>query len=142
MRIPKPVLAGFALLTFLSLVPATPAKAQAYLHALSDLRSARVYLQMETRPDLADAVQHSVNEINKAIDEIKIVATREGKDTWQTPPPQSGGDPAAPIHNAVRLLREARGDLGPAADSPDNNGLRDRSIKHIDEALHRLERFM
>jgi len=144
MRIFKPVLAGFALLTLFLLVPATPASAQGpkYLHALSDLRSARAYLQMDTRPDLANPVDHAIKEIDKAINEMKKAAERDGKDIWVTPPPQSGGNPAAPFHNAIRLLREARADVETGVDLPENNGLREWSIKHIDDALVHLEPFI
>jgi hypothetical protein len=125
---------------------ATPAKAQgpAYLHAISDLRSARVYLQWDSNnaPQRAAERQKAINEISKAIDEMKKAAFRDGKDVWQSPPPQSGGDPAAPFHTAVRLLREARSDVDHGYDLPENNGLRERSFKHINDALAHLEPFL
>ena len=44
-----------------------------------------------------------------------------------------------PVHSAVRLMREARGDVEHGQDLPENHGLRERSIDHIDEALADLE---
>lgn len=133
--------AAFALLTLLLLLPATPAKAQfpAYLHAISDLRTARAYLEMDARPGGEHARRHAIDQINKAVDEMKKAAVDDGKNPWHTPPPQSGGNPGMPVHTAVRLLREARGDVDHGHDSPENRGLRERSIDHIDKALADLE---
>jgi hypothetical protein len=135
--------AAFALLTFLSLASATPAHAQfpAYLHALSDLRSARAYLQFDTNPANAGARDVAINEINRAIDDIKRAARDDGKNPWHTPPPQSGGNPNWPIHSAKKLLKEARHDVESGQDQPENIGLQMRSIKHIDRALEALGSF-
>jgi hypothetical protein len=145
MRTLKPlILAASALLTLLLFVPATPAKAQmpAYLHALSDLRTARAYLQMDMRPEGQHARAHAVDEISRAIDDIKVAAGDDGKNPWHTPAPQSGGNPGWPVHSAVRLLREARGDVDHGHDMPENHGLRERSVDHIDHALRELEPFL
>ncbi|MGD0737005.1 MAG: hypothetical protein ABR976_17875 [Terracidiphilus sp.] len=132
--------AAFALLTLLLLTQAKPVQAQgpAYLHALSDLRSARAYLQYDTRPEWGDRRQHAIEQIDKAIDEIKVAAMDDGKNPWHTPPPQTGGEEGWPIHSAVRLLREARGDVDHGMDTPENRGLRERSVDHIDKALREL----
>jgi hypothetical protein len=144
MRIFKPLtVAASALLTLLFLSHSTPAQAQfpAYLHAISDLRTAREYLKMDGRPAFAGHRHHAIEEINKAIDDMKKAAIDDGKNPWYTPPPQSGGDPGAPIHTALKLLDEAHEDVGRGADSPENRGLQIRSLKHIDEAraaLHHI----
>lgn len=137
-------LAASGLLTLLLFVPATPAKAQfpAYLHALSDLRSARWYLQQDTRREGDHARAHAIEEISRAIDDIKVAARDDGKNPWRTPPPQSGGNPGWPVHSAVKLLREARGDVDHGRDLPENHGLRERSVDHIDHALRELEPFL
>jgi len=136
--------AAFALLTFLALAPATPAHAQApaYLHALSDLRAAREYLKLDTRPSAAGACYHATDEINKAIGEMKRAARDDGKNPDITPPPQSAGNPGWPIHSAEKLLREARRDVDHGRDLPENMGLRERSIEHIDKALQALAPFL
>jgi hypothetical protein len=145
MRSLKPlILAASGLLTLLLFVPATPAKAQmpAYLHALSDLRTARAYLQMDTRHEGEHARARAIDEISRAIDDIKVAARDDGKNPWHTPAPQSGGNPGWPVHSAVKLLREARGDVDHGHDLPENHGLRERSVDHIDHALHELEPFL
>ena len=145
MRILKP-LAGtaFTLLTILLLASATQAHAQLprYLHAISDLRSARVYLQQDLRPEFAGHRQHAIDEISKSIDEMKMAARDDGKNPWHTPPPQSGGNPGAPIHTALRLLDEAYNDVAYGADTPENRGLQARSLRHIDEARHELHHIL
>jgi hypothetical protein len=135
---------AFALLTFLFVAQATPAHAQfpAYLHAISDLRSARVYLQQDTRPQFEGHRHHAIEQIDKAIDDMKKAAVDDGKNPWHTPPPQSGGNPGAPIHTALRLLDEAHNDVGRGADSPENRGLQMRSLKHIDEAREALHHIL
>jgi hypothetical protein len=136
--------AAFALLTFLSLAPATQAHAQlpAYLHAISDLRTAREYLKMDTRPNSAGARDYAIKEISRAIDDMKKAALDDGKNIWHTPPPQSGGNPGWPIHSAVKLLKEARHDVDHGQDAPENAGLRIRSVEHIDKALQALTPFL
>jgi hypothetical protein len=138
------VLSVFALLTIPFFAPATSAHAQfpAYLHAISDLRSAREYLRMDTRPERVRAREFAIEQITRAIDEMKRAAMDDGKNPWQAPPAQSEGNEFRPIHSAERLLREARRDVDHGFDSPENRGLRERSIEHIDKALEALQPFM
>jgi hypothetical protein len=134
-------LAAFALLTLLSLVSATPAKAQAYLHAISDLRTARAYLQMNASPQSANARTGAINEINHALEDMEKAVRDDGKNPWHTPPPQSDGNLSAPLHSAARLLKKARTDLEGGGPEP-SSGLRDRSYRHIDNALQQLSPFL
>ena len=77
--------AALALMTILLFVPARQAQAQtpSYLHAISDLRSARAYLQMDNRPNEADARARAIEEINHALDDIKVAAVDDGKTPWR-----------------------------------------------------------
>jgi hypothetical protein len=138
------ITATFALLTLVFLVPAVPAHAQfpAYLHAISDLRSARAYLQQDTRPQFEGHRHRAIDEISRAIDDMKKAAVDDGKNLGSTPPPQSGGNPGAPIHTALRLLEEARRDVASGADSPENRGLQVRSLQHIDKAQEELHHIL
>jgi len=131
--------AALALLALLFLAPAAHAQEPAYLHALSDLRSARAFLQYDTRPAWIGHRDHAIEQIDKAINDIKIAAMDDGKNPWHTPPPQSGGSEGWPIHSAVKLLKEARHDVDHGFDRPANRGLRERSVEHIDHALRELE---
>jgi hypothetical protein len=143
MRILKSMATSFfALTTLLLITPSTQAHAKepAYLHALSDLRSARGWIELDHRPEGRDARAHAVDEVQRAIDEVKHAAHDEGKETRFTPPAQSGGDPWAPLRSARRLLDEARHDVADGHDLPENQGLQDRALRHIDEAIHTLDR--
>ena len=104
--------------------------------------SSRAYLQQDTRREGDHARAHAIDQIDHAIDDIKVAARDDGKNPWHTPPPQSGGNPGAPLHSAVKLLREARGDVDHGRDRPENHGLRERSVDHIDKALRELEPFL
>lgn len=136
--------AVFGLLTLLLLAPASVAHAQmpAYLHAISDLRSARWYLQQDTRREFMGLRQHAIDEMSRAIDDMKQAAIDDGKNPWHTPPPQSGGNMGAPIHSALRLVIEARNDVAHGVDPPQNRGLQFRSLKHIDEAHRALNEIL
>jgi hypothetical protein len=137
------IAAAFALLTFFFLAPVPPAHAQhpAYLHALSDLRTARGYLQMPARPGTKDACKHANKEISRAIDDIAKAVLDYGRDPDVTPLPQGAGSANTPIHSAIRLMKEARADIEHGRDLPENHGLREHSLEHIDKALLALSQF-
>jgi hypothetical protein len=134
--------AAFALLNLILLAPAVQAQFPHYLHAISDLRSAREYLQQDHRPEFAGHREHAIDEISKSIDEMKKAARDDGKNPSHTPHPQSGGDPSAPIHTALQLLDEAYNDVANGADVPEHGGLQARSLYHIDEARHALHHIL
>ena len=131
------IVAAFALSTFFFLAPAKLAHAEspAYLHALSDLRTARGYLQMPARPGTKDACKHANKEVSRAIDDISKAVRDYGRDPNVTPRPQGAGSANWPVHSAVRLLKEARADIEHGRDLPENKGLREHSLEHIDKAL-------
>jgi hypothetical protein len=117
-------------------VAAAPAQAQEphYLHALSDLRTARDYIQFDKGRYGGD--RHlAVEEINKAIDEIKHAAWDDGKNTQFAPPAQGVTTGWAPMHQAVNWMVRARTDVAEGIDTPQNQGLRDRALFHIKRAL-------
>jgi hypothetical protein len=119
---------------------ASPARAQEphYLEALSDLRTARDYIQSDHRHDFDHERRHAVDEINKAIDEIKHAAWDDGKQTKYAPPPHPDTDPWQPMREGVRWLDAAKGHVMQGYDRPGNQGLRERAVVHIDEARRAL----
>jgi len=107
-----------ALLTMAAIGTATPAQSQQephYLAALSQLRTARDYIQSDGR-----------------------------KEFKQTKYAQSTGavDPWAPIRDAMHNLNLARESTVHGVDGPANTGLRDRAVFHIDEARHTIANIM
>jgi hypothetical protein len=115
-----------------------PGPHPAYLHALSDLRAARHYLNdrwawapVKHDDDVA------IHEIDKAIDEIKRAAIDDGKGLNDPFPIDTGLSPHGRFRKAKELLWSAHNDLSRAEDVPESRGLRDRAILHVDEA-HRI----
>jgi len=110
----------------------------AYLHALSDLRAARHYLndgwawEAVRRDDNA-----AIREIDAAIDEIKRASIDDGKGVNDPFPIDRHMSPHDRFRKANELLAAAHRDLDHAEDVPQSRGLRDRAIGHIDEA-HRI----
>ncbi|HTC16128.1 MAG TPA: hypothetical protein VK695_10050 [Steroidobacteraceae bacterium] len=118
-----------------------PGKHPYYLHALTDLRAARWML--EHRPgDAAVSANEDVGitEIDKAIGEIKRAAIDDGKDIHDHPAADLPADRPGRLHKALDLLRKVHADLNREEDDPMTRGLKDRALRHVDEALHATER--
>jgi hypothetical protein len=112
-----------------------PGSHPAYLHALSDLRAARHYLNdgwawEAVRRD--DNV--AVREIDAAIGEIKRAAIDDGKGVNDPFPIDRHLSPHDRFRKANELLASAHRDLAKAEDVPESRGLRDRAIGHVDAA--------
>ena len=113
-----------------------PPQHPAYLHALSDLRAARWMLQ--NRPgnwDLTVDEIEAVRRIDLAIHEIKIAAIDDGKNIEDHPMVDEIPDHGGRLRYAADFLYRARIDVM----QPENNvfaqGLQDRALVHINEAL-------
>ena len=108
-----------------------------YLHALTDLRSARWLI--EHRPgDAAVSGDEDVaiTRIDEAINEIKKAAIDDGKDIKDHPPVDATLDHKGRLHRAEELLKKVHSDIAREEDDPLTKGLRDRAVHHVDEALH------
>ena len=118
-----------------------PGKHPYYLHALSDLRTARWML--EHRPgDAAVSANEdvAVNEIDAAIREIKHAAIDDGKNVNDHPNVDVPGDRPGHLHKALELLRKVHSDVAREEDDPAAKGLHDRAVGHVDAAIHATER--
>jgi hypothetical protein len=76
-----------------------------------------------------------VEEINKAIAEIKRAAWDDGKNTNFAPPAQGVTTGWNPIHQALKWLEVAKNDTQQGVDLPQNQGLREAAVNHINLAL-------
>lgn len=136
MRILKTLTATICALAAVAIfATATPARAQQephYLQALTELRTARDYFQYDIKRYGAER-HHIVEEINKAIDEVKHAAWDDGKNT-KFAGPGDAPNGWAPIHYGYNSLKAARKYVAMGIDTPQNEGLRDRALHHIDEA--------
>jgi hypothetical protein len=115
----------------------------AYLHALSDLRTARAHL--EERPDhgaLRGEERAAIGSINRAIDEIKKAAAEDGKDTNWHPPVDLPRDWSGRLRRSMELLNRAYGDIDRAEENRHALGLRSRALGHISAARQHVREAM
>ncbi len=116
----------------------TPGKHPAYLHALSDLRHARAFLDKLGPNDQVDnEEQRAIGEIDGAIGEIKRAAIDDHKDLHDHPAIDTHLAKADRYHRALELLDKAHNDVKEEEDDKDNRGLQGRALGHID-AAHRV----
>ncbi len=112
----------------------------AYLHALSDLRAARWYLEhrpsdwQQTKDEVA-----AVSAIDAAIGEIKKASIDDGKNLNDHPPVQEVPDRAGRLHKALDLLRKIHADVNKVEQNEGAKGLKVRALGHIDEAAKYVE---
>jgi hypothetical protein len=133
------VVAACAALTFAD----EPGRHPAYLHALTDLRHARAHLERGTWSGRMDREEdHAIEEIDKAIGEIKHASIDDGKNLNDHPPVDAHVDRRGRYHRALELLDKAHNDIAREEDDPSVRGLRDRALRHIDEAHHIVDRLI
>jgi hypothetical protein len=111
-----------------------PGPHPAYLHALSDLRLARAYLDQIAWPPVQRDEEHAIREIDAAIGEIKRASIDDGKSLEDHPPIDARLRPDGRFRKALELLDRAHNDTAQAEDVPQARGMRDRAVRHIDEA--------
>jgi hypothetical protein len=114
-----------------------PGPHPAYLHALSDLRAARAYLNegFQWAP-VREEDNHAIREIDAAIARIKQAAIDDGKPLGDHPRIDAHLTPQNRFAKANELLFAAHQDLDKAEDVPQSRGLRNDALRHIDEAHH------
>jgi hypothetical protein len=131
---------SLALLVSLMISPKTASAQQvpgphpAYLHALSDLRLARAYLDKIAWPPVQRDEEHAIREIDAAIGEIKMASIDDGKNIEDHPPIDANMRPDGRFRKALQLLDKAHNDTARAEDVPQARGMRDRAVRHIDQA--------
>jgi hypothetical protein len=132
---------AFALALFLALTPSgtfAQGSHPAYLHALSDLRTARSLLERPDHGELHHEEKEARHHIDKAIDEIKKAAIDDGKDLNDHPPVDVHMDWPGRLHRAMELLDKAHEDISREEDNRFAQGLQQRAFAHIDEAKHEV----
>jgi hypothetical protein len=114
----------------------------AYLHALSDLRHARALIEQRGAENghMFHDEEVAVQEIDKAINEIKAASIDDGKNLNDHPPIDAHLDRKGKLHEALELLKKTHNDLSREEDYHDARGLKDRALKHVSEAWHATER--
>jgi hypothetical protein len=131
----KTLLSVLALAAIAFAFPATASAADhpGYLHALSDLRAARFFLQRH-EPGPRDG--YAISEIDAAINEIKTASIDDGKNLNDHPAPDPTWNDAGRFHHALEFLDRAHRDISENEDNVYAQGLQHRALEHIDKAHH------
>ncbi len=114
----------------------TPGRHPFYIHALTDLRTARWLLLH--RPDNPHA-QEAIHHIEAAIGDIKAAAYEDGKNLDDHPPIDVPPDWHGTLHRSLELLRGVRRDVAQPEDDHMARGLQRRSLGNVDEAIRHVE---
>jgi hypothetical protein len=138
----------------LALPSLTPAQAQepppppgyghhpAYLHALTDLRDARWFI--EHRPDgvLEERERHALGEIDRAIDLVQRAAYYDGKNVYEHPRSDTYPDARGRLRRASELLRKAREDVAQNEENLQVREMQMHAVERIDESIRLTESVM
>jgi hypothetical protein len=128
-----------ASLAFFSAAPSfadTPGRHPAYLHALTDLRDARAHLEHLSSDPVDHAEGRAIDNIDRAIDEIKRAAIMDGKNIQDHMPVDAHLLRRDRFRKAMELLNKAKQDVSGEEDQPDTQGLQLRVVNRINAALH------
>jgi hypothetical protein len=113
----------------------------AYLHALSDLRAARWLI--EHKPGNWKATEEemgAVNEIDKAIEELKKASIDDGKDINFHPKVDEKADHPGRIHESLQYLQKAKSDVNEEEDNKFAQNLNVKIFNHIGKAIEFAEK--
>ncbi len=115
----------------------------AYLHALSDLRLMRAYLNQLTPSEHLDREQEeAIEEIDGAIKEIKEAAIDDHKDLRDHVPIDARITPSDRFRKAREAGNAAWHDLDQEEDNEALHGLKHRAMDHIERANHIVDHIM
>jgi hypothetical protein len=106
----------------------------AYLHALTDLRTARAHLERPDHGALRAQEKAAIHEIDETIADIKKASIDDGKDLSAHPPVDAKLDWPGRVHRAIELLDKAHSDISKEEDNKFAQGLQQRALGHIDAA--------
>jgi hypothetical protein len=113
-----------------------------YLHALSDLRLARAYLERPGNGGTERNEDRAIDEIDGAINEIKHASIDDGKDIHDHDPVDTTLPWTGRFQKSLDLLNKTYHDCSREEDDPGTRGLQRRILGHIDAARHFVHRAM
>lgn len=148
MKVCKSLFFAFALCSVFAL-GSVPSHAQgyerhpAYLHALSDLRLMRAYLdRMTPNERVDDESAQAIGEIDAAIREIKEASIDDHKDLRDHMPIDARISPSDRFEKAREAGTAAWHDLDREEDNDFARGLKHRALDHIEKANHIVDHIM
>ncbi len=109
----------------------------AYLHALTDLRTAAWQVDHRRPEDGRVANDEAIvhDELVAAIRDFERAARQDGKNVDWQPPPDVQLAPEGRLHAAIDLMRRARADIARAEDDPRSRTFQQHGLSHVDAAL-------
>lgn len=117
-----------------------PGKHPEFLHALSDLRAARGYLDKVTPNENVDEdTASAIREIDAAIGGLKQASVDDGKDLHDHPPIDAHLEKTGRLHTAKQLLEKAYADVKMPETDPAAAELQKRIMGHINAAHKYLD---
>lgn len=117
-------------LAFATAAKPAPSKYGSYDSALSQLRTARAYIEHPDSGELHDQERSAMAEMDAAINELESVVN-DGKGPTDHPPLDSHKRWIARLNEAAKLLDKAHDNVQKENDS---SGARERAIQHIGQA--------
>lgn len=117
-------------LAFSAATQSAPAKYGSYQSALSQLRTARAYIEHPDNGELHDQEKGAIAEMDAAINELESVV-KDGKSLADHAPLDSHLGWIPRLNKAAELLNKAHDNVQKEGDS---SGARDRALQHIAQA--------
>jgi len=118
-----------------------PGKHPYYLHALSDLRTARWML--EHRPGdayVSGQEDVAIQQIDATIGELKKASIDDGKDLRDHPKVDVPDNHPGRLRKAAELLKKVHQDVDREEDDPTARGLKHRALEHVAAALRATDK--
>ncbi len=137
--------ASLAVMVVLVLLPLlagadTPGRHPRYLHARSDLQTARWLLRVRDEPNVMREIRRVQADVEQAIREIDRAAVLDRKDVDDHPPIDTSLDRPGRFRKVMALLDSARADIALEEDNPYAVGWRNLAYRNIDAAKEHLRR--
>jgi hypothetical protein len=117
-----------------------PGEHPGYLHALTDLRTARWFLYHQPGDAKVSGQEDvAINEIDAAINEIKHASIDDHKDL-NDHPAVDVQEHGSKLLKAIETLKKAKEDITREEDNPQARELRHKAVGHIDRAIKATEK--
>ncbi len=114
----------------------------AYLHALTDLRDARWFLENAPEGMASDRERHAMAEIDRAIEIVERAAYYDGKNVYEHPRADAYPDARSRLRRVSELLRKAREDVAEPEENERVRQMQFHAVERIDEAIRLAELVM
>jgi len=137
-----PALALAFLVPGLASAQPAPGRHPAYLHALTDLRDARWFLEHSPDGYVGEREHDAITHIDRAIDRVQRAAYYDGKNVYDHPREDAYPDARGRLRRVSELLRKARADVAMPEDNYDVRELQFHAVENIDTAIRLAEAVM